>query len=114
MLLKFADDARQSYEEGSGKPFLKENEPFEVNQLEGARLLNVTAKTRKDKKFVTVNVFAAVEGKEAATFKKEKVAELTKKSKAELVAKAEAEGVEVVPDSQTKEEIATAIIEENE
>jgi hypothetical protein len=66
MLLKFAGDFRE-YSEGMSMPLLKENEPFEVSQTEGERLLAITGKRLegkgKDRKFSSVPVFEVFEAK---------------------------------------------------
>jgi hypothetical protein len=110
MFIEF-NDGFQSYSEGGGEPFLKENEPFEVSQAEGERLLALEGALMENGGRVKRPVFRQIEGRAAESLKKEKVSELTKKSKADLVAEATAKNIPVVPDSQTKEEIAEAIVE---
>ena len=90
---------------------VKENEPFEVSQTEGERLLAIEGVQHVNGEQVKSPVFRQIEGKAAESLKKEKVSELTKKTKAELVTEATAKNIPVVPDSQTKEEIAQAIVE---
>lgn len=95
-MIQFAKDY-QSFEEGNNPPLLKKDEPFSFSAVEESRLIET-------------GYFESVPSKDAEKIKKQQVETLTKKSKADLVAEAKAENIEVVPDSQTKEEIATAIV----
>lgn len=97
MFIEFADKETQEYTEGMKNHFLKENEPFEVSEKEGRRLIKKGA-------------FKEVSGKTKAELRAEREKELLKKRKAELVAEAEARNLTVVPDEETIPQIVEKIL----
>jgi hypothetical protein len=65
MFIEF-DNEFQSYDEGNLKPFLKEDEPFEVSAQEAERLLEIKGARRSDQgKISRVSVFRKVQVKES-------------------------------------------------